>query len=147
MTLDKDKCNQCPYKDKYKPEFYKKKSALLISLKSAERAKQQKYMKSEEFKEHAKFRDGVESLPYIIRRKYRVDNMPVRGKLRTKLSFGLKVAALNFQNWNKKNRPQKQSPKTQKHHKTLYILGFSIENPLLLIKLLYLVVIHSKLFC
>ena len=97
ITLDKDKCNKCPYKDQCKPKFYKKKTALIISWKSAERAKQQKYMKSEEFKEFAKFRNGVESLPSIIRRKYRVDEMPVRGKLKTKLFFGFKVAALNFQ--------------------------------------------------
>lgn len=97
ITLDKDKCNQCPYKDQCKPKFYKKKTALVISWKSAERSKQQKYMKSEEFKELAKFRNGVESLPSIMRRKYRVDEMPVRGKLRTKLFFGFKVAALNFQ--------------------------------------------------
>lgn len=95
ITLDKEKCNQCPYKDQCKPKFYKKKAALYISWKSAESAKQQRYMKSEEFKELAKFRNGVESLPSIFRRKYSVDEMPVRGKLATKLFFGFKVAALN----------------------------------------------------
>ncbi len=54
-------------------------------------------MESEEFKELARFRNGVESLPSIIRRKYHADKMPVRGKLKTKLFFGFKVAALNFQ--------------------------------------------------
>ena len=54
-------------------------------------------MKSEKFKEHARFRNGVESLPSIIRRRYHADKMPVRGKLKTKLFFGFKVAALNFQ--------------------------------------------------
>ena len=97
ITLDKNKCNQCPYKDQCKPTFYKKKAALVISWKSVERAKQQKYMKSEEFKEHARFRNGVESLPSIIRRRYHADRMPVRGKLKTKLFFGFKIAALNFQ--------------------------------------------------
>ncbi|MDD4528138.1 MAG: transposase [Candidatus Margulisbacteria bacterium] len=97
ITLDKNKCNQCPYKDQCNPKFNKKKASLIISWKSAERAKQQRYMKSENFKELARFRNGVESLPSILRRKYRVDKMPVRGKLRTKLHFGIKVAALNFQ--------------------------------------------------
>ena len=54
-------------------------------------------MESKEFKEHARFRNGVESLPSIIRRRYHVDKMPVRGKLKTKLFFGFKIAALNFQ--------------------------------------------------
>jgi len=97
ITLDKNKCNQCPHKDQCKPKFYKKKTALVISWKLAERAKQQRYMKSEEFKEHARFRNGVESLPSIIKRRYHADRMPVRGKLKTKLFFGFKVAAINFQ--------------------------------------------------
>ncbi|NLD92096.1 MAG: transposase [Fibrobacter sp.] len=97
ITLDKNTCNQCPYKDQCKPKFFKKKAALVISWKSAERAKQQKYMKSEEFKEYARFRNGVESLPSVLKRRYHADNMPVRGRLKTKLFFGFKVAALNFQ--------------------------------------------------
>ena len=97
ITLNRAKCNQCPYKDQCKPKFNKNKTALVISWKSTERAKQQKYMKSEKFKEHARFRNGVESLPSIIRRRYYADKMPVRGKLKTKLFFGFKVAALNFQ--------------------------------------------------
>lgn len=54
-------------------------------------------MKSDEFKAHARFRNGVESLVSTIRRRYNVDKIPVRGKLRTKLFFGFKIAALNFQ--------------------------------------------------
>lgn len=97
ITLNKEKCNRCPYKDQCKPTFNKKKTSLYISWKSTERAKQQRYMKSEEFKAYAKFRNGVESLVSTIRRRYDVDKIPVRGKLRTKLFFGFKVAALNFQ--------------------------------------------------
>ncbi len=97
ITLDKDKCNQCLYKDQCNPKFNKNKTSLVISWKSTERAKQQRYMESEEFKELARFRNGVESLPSVIRRKYHADKMPVRGKLKTKLFFGFKVVALNFQ--------------------------------------------------
>jgi hypothetical protein len=53
-------------------------------------------MKTSEFVELAKICNGVESLPSILRRKYRVDEMLVRGKLKTKLFFGFKVTALNF---------------------------------------------------
>jgi hypothetical protein len=53
-------------------------------------------MKTSEFMELAKIRNGIESLPSILRRKYRVDEMPVRGSLKTKLFFGFKVAALNY---------------------------------------------------
>lgn len=53
-------------------------------------------MKSEEYKNFAKFRNEVESIPSTMRRKYKVDEMPVRGKLITNLFLGFKVMAFNF---------------------------------------------------
>lgn len=96
ITLNKEKCNSCPYKDQCKPKFHKTKTSKLLSWKTVSRAKQLRYMKTSEFVELAKIRNGVESIPSILRRKYRVDEMPIRGKLATKLFFGFKVAALNF---------------------------------------------------
>ena len=43
-----------------------------------------------------RIRNGIETVPSLIRNKYHVDRMPVRGKLRTKQFFGFKIAALNF---------------------------------------------------
>jgi hypothetical protein len=96
ITLDKNTCNSCPYKDQCKPKFHKTKTSLVLSWKTVSRAKQLRYMKSSEFIELAKLRNGVESLPSILRRRYLVDRMPVRGRLKTKLFFGFKIAALNF---------------------------------------------------
>lgn len=96
ITLDKEKCNRCPYKNQCKPKFHKTKTSKVLSWKTVSRAKQLRHMKTSEFVELAKIRNGVESLPSILRRKYRVDEMPVRGNLKTKLFFGFKVAALNF---------------------------------------------------
>jgi len=96
ITMDREICNICPFKEQCKPKFHKTKTSKLLSWKSAANAKQLKYMKTKEFKAYARIRNGVESLPSILRRKYRVDTMPVRGKLRSKLYFGLKVAALNI---------------------------------------------------
>lgn len=53
-------------------------------------------MKTDKFKELARIRNGVETIPSILRRKYQIDHMPVRGFLSTKLRFGIKLAALNF---------------------------------------------------
>lgn len=53
-------------------------------------------MKTEEFKQHAHFRNGVEALPSLLRRKYHVDKIPTRGKKQTRFHFGFKIAALNF---------------------------------------------------
>ena len=96
ITMDKEICNSCPYKDQCKPKFHKTKTSKLLSWKTVSRAKQLEYMKTSEFIELAKIRNGVESLPSILRRKYDVDEMPVRGKLKTKLFFGFKVGAINF---------------------------------------------------
>lgn len=96
ITLDKEKCNSCPYKDQCNPKFHKTKASKVLSWKTVSRAQQLRYMKTTDFIELAKIRNGVESLPSILRRKYRVDKMPVRGRLKTKLFLGFKVAALNF---------------------------------------------------
>lgn len=61
------------------------------------RAKKLRYMKTEEFHELANFRNGVEAIPSQLRRKYHVDKIPAHGKRRTRVHFGFKIAALNFQ--------------------------------------------------
>lgn len=61
------------------------------------RAQQLRYMKTDEFWEYAHFRNGVEAIPSLLRRKYKVDKIPTRGKKQTKFYFGFKIAALNFQ--------------------------------------------------
>ena len=94
--MDLNKCLSCPYREACNPRIQKKHAILLISYKTVERAKILKTMDTDEFWELAKSRNGVESLPSTLRRKYDVDEMPVRGKPRTKLFFGFKIAALNF---------------------------------------------------
>jgi hypothetical protein len=93
--MNKEICNSCPFKDQCNPKFHKTKTSKVLSWKSVFNAKQLKYMKTDEFKKFARIRNGVETLPSIMRRKYHVDTMPVRGLLRTKLRFGFKVGALN----------------------------------------------------
>lgn len=90
-------CENCPYKKSCNPRFLKKRVRKEVSWKSVGRAKQLQYMKTEEFSEYAKFRNGVEAIPSLLRRRYHVDKIPVHGKKRTRLFFGFKIAALDFQ--------------------------------------------------
>ena len=53
------------------------------------------FRKTGKFKKYSAFRNGVETIPSILRRKYHIDRMPVRGKLRTAFWFGCKITALN----------------------------------------------------
>ena len=90
-------CSSCPYKDICKPRFLKNRVRKEVSWKSVGRAKQLLYMKTDEFKQYAHFRNGVEAIPSLLRRRYHVDKIPTHGKIRTRFHFGFKIAALNFQ--------------------------------------------------
>jgi len=90
-------CNSCRYKSRCKPRTLKARMSKEVSWKSVNRAKQLRLIKTEEFKEYAHFRNGVEAIPSLLRRRYQVDKIPARGKKRTRLHFGFKIAALNFQ--------------------------------------------------
>jgi hypothetical protein len=90
-------CNSCPYKEKCLPRFLKTRVRKEVSWKSVGRAKQLQYMKTEEFSQYARFRNGVEAIPSLLRRRYHVDKIPTHGKYRTRFHFGFKIAALNFQ--------------------------------------------------
>ena len=61
-----------------------------------ERARMKARMNTEEFKNLARLRNGVETIPSILKNRYNVNKMNVRGKRRCKFSFGCKIAALNF---------------------------------------------------
>lgn len=89
-------CINCPYLQECKPRLRQRNSLKELSWKAVNRAKQLRFMKMEEFKEYAHFRNGVEALASLLRRKYHVDKMPAHGKKRTRLYFGFKIAALNF---------------------------------------------------
>lgn len=90
-------CQGCPRQNECNPDIGKRTAVLIFSLKSRKRALEQNALMDEETKALiGRIRNGVETVPSVIRNKYGVDKMPVRGKLRTKQFFGFKVAALNF---------------------------------------------------
>lgn len=93
----KEVCEACPYKEQCNPKFRKTTAYLELSHKAVERAKQLRFMKTDEFRNYAYFRNGVEAIPSLLRRRYHVDKIPAHGKNRTRLHFGFKIAALNFQ--------------------------------------------------
>ena len=92
-----EECRACPYKERCQPRFLKTRVRKEVSWKAVGRAKQLQYMKSEEFSRYARFRNGVEAIVSLLRRRYHVDKIPTRGKNRTRFHFGFKIAALDFQ--------------------------------------------------
>ena len=96
-VFDLNDCQNCPYREECKPRMRKSSALKEISHKAVGRAKQLRYMKTDEFRKLSHFRNGVESIPSLLRRRYRVDRIPTHGKKQTRLHFGFKIGALNFQ--------------------------------------------------
>jgi hypothetical protein len=93
--FEKDTCENCPHREEC-PVITRKKTALVkLSQTTINRAAYVKRLETEECKEHARKRNGVEGIPSILRRRYRVDEMPVRGLARSKMWFGFKIGAIN----------------------------------------------------
>lgn len=96
VSFQKDICMNCPMKDKCKPKECKQVCRKTVSVKSRNRALAQRARKTEEFSKQSCFRNGVETIPSILRRKYGIDRIPVRGLIRSKFFFGCKIGALNI---------------------------------------------------
>ena len=90
-----EQCANCPYQNQCKPKIFKRVAKIVTSKAAHERARIQRNMSGEEFKNYARLRNGVETVPSNIRRNYHLEKMP-RGKQRGKFFFGSKIAALNF---------------------------------------------------
>jgi hypothetical protein len=88
-------CEQCPYRDKCVGKRQKKSYIVRITRKQMIRAKQAKKMDGAQYKVLINKRNGVEGLPSLLRRKYHVDHMPIRGLVRGKMWFAFKIAAIN----------------------------------------------------
>lgn len=95
VSFDRNLCVGCPHQDQCRPKIYKKVATFITSKNASNRAKNQRYMQSEEFSNLARLRNGVETIPANIRKNYHLDKLP-RGKQRGKFFFGSKIAALNF---------------------------------------------------
>lgn len=91
----KELCLGCPHKKECRVKIYKNVCTVDLSATAQYRAKTRRYMKTDEFKALTRLRNGVETIPSILRSRYRVDGMSVRGKIRSRFFFGCKIAALN----------------------------------------------------
>jgi hypothetical protein len=93
--FDKATCEQCPHRDECPVIMQKRRALVKLSQTTINRAEYAEKLSTEEYKACARIRNGVEGVPSVLRRRYGVDNMPVRGLLRSKLWFGFKIGAIN----------------------------------------------------
>jgi len=88
-------CDSCPHRANCPVTKQKKNYLLEVSETKLHRARIIAKMGTKEYKEIASKRAGVEGIPSVLRRKYGIDHLPVRGKVRSKVWLGFKVAAIN----------------------------------------------------
>lgn len=111
VSFYKECCEGCPYREQCNPKEYAKTTRVTISVKTQQRAEKQRERKTDEFKEMSAFRNGVETVPSILRRCFGADRMPVRGKSRMSIFFGCKIGGLNimkFFNFRRLRNPSAQ---------------------------------------
>ena len=95
MLFNKQPCENCPHNQTCGVRFQKKTAVVTISKKTVQRAKYLRKMDSESYQQLFNKRNGVEGIPSVLRRKYGVDHIPVRGYVRSKMWFTLKIGAIN----------------------------------------------------
>ena len=95
-SFDRNCCASCPHKDECNAKVYKRVAKIRVTGKQIRRAQLQERMNSSEYKLYARLRNGVETIPSILKNVYNVNRMTVRGRIRCKFFFGSKISALNF---------------------------------------------------
>lgn len=95
LSFDRDTCANCPNKDKCHAKIFKKAAKVLVTKKNLVIASLEKMISSKEYDLYRRIRNGVETIPSILRRNYNLEKLP-RGKQCGKFFFGSKIAALNF---------------------------------------------------
>ena len=94
-SFDKKTCESCPFNTQCGVKFQQKSAVVMISEKMIQRASYLKKMSTDEYRDLSKKRNGVEGIPSILRRRYHVDHIPVRGLVRSKIWFSFKIGAIN----------------------------------------------------
>lgn len=95
-SFERDCCASCPHRDECNAKIYKRVAKIRVTGKQVRRAQLQERMNSSAYKLYARLRNGVETIPSILKNVYHVNRMSARGRIRCKFFFGSKISALNF---------------------------------------------------
>jgi hypothetical protein len=95
ITFETSVCQNCPNKSICRVNFIKTKATVIIRENTIKRAQHVKKMSLGEYRKLIRFRAGIEGVPSVLRRKYKVDKIPDRGYLRSKLWYTVKIGAIN----------------------------------------------------
>jgi len=123
--FDKKHCNNCPFRKDCPVTEQKKSYFLRVSEKTLHRSRLITKMGTSEYWELAKKRAGIEGIPSVLRRRYKIDHLPVRGEVRSKVYLGFKISAINCKRLIKglTDRPKEGLPALLFNH-LLSLFGF-----------------------
>ena len=95
MFFLKEHCNTCKNRKACGVKNQKNHAVVTITPKTIARAQYLAKLSTEEYKELTRMRNAVEGVPSVLRRRYHVDQIPVRGFVRSKAWFTMKIGAIN----------------------------------------------------
>lgn len=97
--FSKEDCASCPLKDSCIVKEQKRFNAVTITDKKLIADRYRSLLGTARHQALADFRAGVEGVPSVLRRVYHIDDLPVRGLVRTRVWDHLKVIAYNFKSY------------------------------------------------
>lgn len=93
--FSKDECSKCAHYKKYSIKKQRKYNTVRFSEKRYRTDLQREKMQTTEYIKLTNQRAGIEGIPSVLRRRYKIDTLPVRGLLCSKLRVGFKISAYN----------------------------------------------------
>lgn len=96
ILFTKQHCKNCPNREKCNAKIQQKTAVVKLSQNMIDRANYIKSISTTEYIELQKKRNGVEGIPSVLRRKYNIDRIPVRGFIASKLWYSFKIGAINI---------------------------------------------------
>jgi len=93
--FDQKHCNHCPFRKDCSVIKQKKSYLFKVSEKTLHRCQLITKMGTSKYQELARKRAGIEGIPSVLRRRYKIDHLPVRGVVRVKAWLGFKLSAIN----------------------------------------------------
>jgi len=91
----KEHCENCPNLATCPVTRQRRRYMLKVAQIQVNTAQLKKQMETKEYKSLTAKRAGIEGVPSVLRRKYDIDHLPVRGLSRSSLWLGFKIGAIN----------------------------------------------------
>ena len=93
--FDKKHCSNCPLRKDCSVVKQKKSYLFKVSETKLHRSQLIAKMGTSKYQELARKRAGIEGISSALRRRYKIDHLPVRGEVRSKVWLGFKISAIN----------------------------------------------------